>query len=158
MTDDNCGHPTDDGGECQNPATEDGHCWLDAHGGDTEVGRNFAITEDDYEDILQAAREGLSQSGCARAVGVDIKSLQRYLEAHDEFRQAFRRARNEGEQSLVRRGLGDPETDSSMAKFLLSTSFDYIKTEKREVDMDADVDHKGGVTADFIAFSEADDE
>lgn len=30
-------------------------------------------------------------------------------------------------------------------------------SEKREVEMDADVDHTGGVTADFIAFTEGDD-
>jgi len=38
-----------------------------------------------------------------------------------------------------------------------SASYGYVKEEKHDVDMDADVDHNGGVTADFIAFTEEDD-
>lgn len=133
MTNDLCGHPTAEDTPCQNPATQDGHCWLDAHGGDTEVGRDFSIQDDDHQDILQAAREGLSKSGCARAAGVSHTELNRYLEAHPDFRSSFAQARAKGETKLVKGGLNDPETDSSMAKFLLASSFEYKKTEKTEV-------------------------
>lgn len=135
MTDDDiCGHPTQggDGPPCQHPASEGDSCWLKAHGGSSETGRPFAIEDTDHDDILQAARMGASKGGCARAAGVDRASLDRYLDAHDDFRAAFERARGRGEQRLIDGGLRDPDTDSSMAKFLLSTSFGYVKTEKRE--------------------------
>lgn len=138
---DRCGHPTQggDGPPCQHPATEGDSCWIDAHGGDVSVGRDFAIEEADHEAILEAARNGVSKRGCARVAGCDRASLDRYLDAHADFRAAFARARGQGERTLIADGLRDPETDSSMAKFLLSTSFGHVKTEKREVDMEADI-------------------
>lgn len=140
MTDDDiCGHPTGDGGKCQNPPTEGDHCWIDSHGGDVSGhGRDFSIDENDHEDILEAARDGVSKRGCARAAGVSKDALDRYLGVNDDFRDSFMRARNSGERTLIRDGLRDPDTDSSMAKFLLASSFDYKKTEKREVDADVD--------------------
>lgn len=149
MTEDTevCGHPTEggDGPPCQNPATEDGHCWLDAHGGDTEVGRDFSLSEEDHDTILQAARDGMSKAGCARAAGVSDTELQRYLDAHDDFRGAFTRARHEGERKLVKGPLYNEEDairemDGQHARFLLSTSFDYSKTEKKELEHSGEVD------------------
>lgn len=134
MSDDICGAECTDGTPCEHPA---GSCPVPSHAdpdADNPQGRDFSITPDDHDAILDAAREGLSESGCARAAGVDWPQLNRYLEAHDQFRSAFRRAREAGELQLVRDGLRDPDTDSSMAKFLLSTSFDYVKTERRELD------------------------
>ena len=134
-----CNAPTTDGGECQNPTTDDGdpeRCWIPSHNdpdAENPHGREWTITEEDHDVILEAAREGLSQAGCARAAGVDEKNLRRYLSKHPDFRRDFAQARERGELRLIRDGLRDPETDSSMAKFLLSTSFDYIKTEKREL-------------------------
>jgi hypothetical protein len=158
MTDDDiCGHPTGDGGKCQNPPTEGDHCWIDTHGGDVSGhGRDFSIGETDHEDILDAARDGVSKRGCARAAGVSHTELQRYLDAHPDFRASFARARNQGERTLICDGLRDPDTDSSMAKFLLASSFDYKKTEKREVDADVDVDASHDVTADFVTYSSGD--
>lgn len=158
MTDDICGAETAGSGECQNPATEGDSCWIDSHGGDVTPGRDFAIDADDHDDILAAAREGLSKSGCARSAGATKDSLRRYLDAHDDFRADFARARQAGERTLIHDGLRDPDTDSSMAKFLLSTSFDYIKTEKREVEMDADIDSTHDVTADFVTYGGDDDD
>ena len=139
MSGDTCGHPTQngDGPPCQNPATEGNHCWIPSHGdpdADNPQGRPFTITEDDHDAILAAARMGLSETGCARAAGTDWPQLDRYLDEHDEFRSAFARAREQGEERLIRDGLYDPEADASMARFLLSTSFGYVKTEKREVE------------------------
>jgi hypothetical protein len=153
MSDDVCGHPTagGDGPPCQHPTTDDGdpdRCWEQAHN-DSETdagasGREWAIDDEDHDDILEAARDGFSKAGCARAAGVDEKSLQRYLDAdgHEEFRRAFMRARHKGEQTLVKGPLvehpdapgGGPEIDGQHARFLLSTSFDYQKTEKKELE------------------------
>lgn len=144
MTDNSCGHETTDGGECHNPAGDNGKCWIPSHNdpdAENPHGRDFTISEADHEDILEAARMGMSKSGCARAAGTGPDQLERYVSAHDNFREAFMRARHKGERKLVRGALhrrkNDPEPHEEMdgqhARFLLSTSFDYIKTEKREV-------------------------
>ena len=139
MTDETelCGADTTGDQSCQNPASGDGSCWIPSHGSDDDVenpqGRDFAIGEADHEDILEAAREGKSERGCARAAGVSSwAQLDRYLEAHPDFRSSFERARARGESELIEGGLRDDDVDSSMAKFLLASSFDYKKTEKRE--------------------------
>lgn len=149
MTQDKCGHETADGTPCQNPATDGDSCWLNEHGGNANPsGRDFSLSEADHNDILQAARNGLSKSGCARAAGVSHTELNRYLDAHPEFRSSFAQARAQGETRLVSEGLRDPETDSSMAKFLLASSFDYKKTEKTEVENTGD-DPLAEVVVDF---------
>ena len=144
MTDETeqCGHPTagGDGPPCSNPATEGDHCWLEAHGGDVQNGREFAIDESDHDDILEAARMGASKAGCARAAGVDKASLLRYLEAHGDFRTAFMRARHEGEHRLLTGPLFETKNsqeeqrvmDGQHARFILSTSFDYNKKQELE--------------------------
>lgn len=146
MTDDDiCGAECADGSPCNHPA---GSCPHRSHSDpDAENldGRSRAIDENDHEAILEAAREGLSKSGCARAAGASLKSLNRHLDDHPGFRAAFVRARNQGEQRLIREGL-EGEVDTSMAKFLLSTSFEYV--ERREVEHDGDVG-LGDVTVDF---------
>lgn len=144
MTDDVCGHPTEggDGPPCQNPPGENGRCHIPAHNGEDKPapqGRDFAISPDDHDDILEAARMGASKSGCARAAGVHIESLRRYLDAHDSFREAFAQARARGEQRLLEGPLydtpeGEREMNGQHARFLLSTSFDYVKTERQEVE------------------------
>jgi hypothetical protein len=99
-------------------------------------GRDFAIDETDHDDILEAARRGQSERGCARAAGVTWAQLNRYLDAHPDFRSSFAQARAHGEADLIEGGLRDEDVDTSMAKFLLASSFDYKKTEKREVEAD----------------------
>lgn len=153
MSDDDattCGHPTDggDGPPCELPASKaDDRCH---HHTETDErsngGREWAIDESDHEDILSAASEGFSKAGCARAAGVGEASLQRYLDAHDDFRSAFMRARHRGERRLVGGPLVDdddpatPDIDGQHARFLLSTSFDYVKTEKTELEHSGEVD------------------
>jgi hypothetical protein len=128
-----------DGSKCQHPA---GSCPVPSHSdpnADNPQGRDFAIEEADRADILQAAREGFSKAGCARAAGVKKPSLLRYLDAYPDFRTDFMRARHKGERELLRVPLRDDpqnpvDIDSQHARFLLSTSFEYVKTEKRELE------------------------
>lgn len=153
MSDDVCGHPTADGGECANPATEGDSCWIDAHGGSTSVGRDSKFSDERARDVIHAAKQGKSKAGCARAAGIGEATLARWLEADHtfvdadgqqrDFRSALRRARADGETVLIQGGLRDENVDSSMAKFLLATSFDYQKTERHEVE--ADVAHSGRI-------------
>lgn len=146
MSGETCGAETTAGTPCQHPTTDDGdpeRCWIPSHndsGAENPDGRPFAIDESDHDDILEAAEMAASKAGCARAAGVDKASLLRYLDAHDTFRTAFMRARHRGEKRLVTEPLYDrkasdaPDMDGQHARFLLSTSFDYVKTEKKELE------------------------
>lgn len=128
-----CGAECVDGTPCEHPA---GSCPVPSHSdpdAENPAGQPSKFTSERQAEILAAAREGKSQAGCARAAGIDESTLRGWIDRHEEFSRAFRRARGEGESRLVRDGLYDPDTDSSMAKFLLTTSFDYVKTEKREL-------------------------
>lgn len=148
MSDDVCGAECADGTPCQHPA---GSCPVPSHSdpdAENPHGREFSIDEDDHDDILDAARDGLSKAGCARAAGVDKASLLRYLDAHPDFRTAFRRARSEGEQTLVREPLYDDDMDGQHARFLLSSSFEYVRTEKQELENTGD-EPLADVTIDF---------
>jgi len=136
---DKCNHPLPDGGTCDNPATDGDTCWIPSHGGDAENGhRPTKFTQEKADRAKDAARKGMSKAGCARSVGVDKATLQRWLDKHDGFRNAFTRARSEGEEKLVTGPLYDredePDMDGQHARFLLSTSFEYVKTEKQEVE------------------------
>lgn len=156
MTDDTqyCGWPTKgDGSACEHPATgEDGRCWIPTHGdpdADPAAGRPSKFNADRATEAIEAARTSLSKSGCARAAGVDPHTLNRWLDKNPtlqtpegdevEFRQAFTRARWEGEQRLIERGLSG-DANPQMAKFLLATSYHYVKTERREVGIDDEYD------------------
>jgi len=64
---------------------------------------------------------------------------------------AFVRARSAGEQRLLTAALekgpdGHTEIDGSHARFILSTSFDYVKTEKRELEDVSEGDAGFGTT------------
>jgi len=145
-----CGHPTQggDGPPCQNPASEGDSCYIPAHGGSKDPGgRPNKFSDDRAEDAIQAAREGFSKAGCARAAGVSPKTIDNWLERDPEygessFFQAFTRARHTGERTLLQGALYDePEerqkqertVNAQHARFLLSTSFDYVKTERTEL-------------------------
>ena len=151
-----CGAETTDGTPCQNKAES---CPWHNTDDPPENGRPFALSEDDHDDILEAARMGASKAGCARAAGVDKASLLRYLNAHDNFRTAFTQARGKGEQRLLSGPLmqdknADQYMDGQHARFLLSTSFDYKKTEKREL-----TGEDGGaieVSSDVVTVTESD--
>ncbi|QLH78684.1 hypothetical protein HZS55_15920 [Halosimplex rubrum] len=146
MTDDEiCGETKNDGDPCEyTPKYDDGKCGIHTECTDTDDGgRPSKFTDERARDAVEAAREGLSKAGCERAAGVGDGTLSNWLEQNPtfededgevrEFFRAFRRARRTGESELVRGGLHDDEVDTSMAKFLLASSFDYKKTEQREV-------------------------
>jgi len=101
------------------------------------------------DDILEAAREGLTYEGIARVAGVGVSTLHEWRETHDDFSESLERARSEAELELIQ------DVD---AEFVLERSYGYTKTEKREIDMDADVDASHDVTADFVTYTpEGDD-
>lgn len=151
MSDDVCGSTDTCSGEpCQFSPGES--CPYHDTDDPPDAGRPSKFTEDRAQDAIEAAREGKSKAGCARAAGIGKATLERWLEAEEYgydgelFRNAFARARARGETRVLEGGLyGD--ADPSMAKFLLASSFDYIKTERREHEGDMDV--SGDLVIDF---------
>ena len=148
MTDEDvCGAPTTGDKPCQNPVTEGNSCWIESHGGDVDGhGRPSAFTDELARTAVAAAEKGKSESGVEREVGVGERTIfgpdgwvDQELTFVDEdgterdFSRALRRARARGEDEWIDEGRGD-DGDSSFAKFMLSTSYGYIKTEKREVE------------------------
>ena len=150
MTDETCGWPTTTDGECQNPAGEDGTCWIPSHGdADAENPHGRPSLLEEYEDdIYAAARQGLTYEGIARVAGIGVSTLHDWRDEHADFSESLERARSKAERDLIQDV--DPE-------FVLERSYNYVKTEKREIDMDADVDNTHDVTADFITFETEDD-
>lgn len=142
MTDETCGHETGTGDPCQLPGSRaDGRCHHHTDEADTDSGgRPTSFNDEDAQTAIDAARKGVSQAGCARAAGLPESTLRNWLDANEDFARSFAQARAEGEQRLVADGLTDPDTDSSMAKFLLASSFGYVKAEKRELEHSGEVD------------------
>lgn len=150
---DYCGWPTSDGSACEHPASDDetGRCWQHTDNARTG-GRPSKFDDERARQAVRAAREAKSKAGCARAALVDKHTLHRWLEKNptfetqsgdrEQFRNAFSRARSEGERVLLQGGLRNDDIDSGMARFILSTSYGYVKTERKEhlVDDDADFD------------------
>lgn len=123
-----CGHPTGDGGECQNPATEGDHCWIDSHGGHVDGHGRPSLLEEYRDDILTGARQGMTLAGCARLAGVDESTLHRWINKYEDFRKSLNRARAHGELQHLQ------SVNDSGSRFVLERSFGYTKTEKREVE------------------------
>ncbi|GAA1280028.1 hypothetical protein GCM10009646_78750 [Streptomyces aureus] len=111
----------------------------------TDSGKGRPSNLDKYEgDILDAAREGLTYEGIARVAGVGVSTLHEWRNEYADFSESLERARSEAERELIQ------DVD---AEFVLERSYGYVKTEKREVDMDADVDSTHDVTAEFVTYS-----
>lgn len=150
---DTCTATKNDGDPCEYEAKyEDGKCGIHSeHNERQDPGGRPSLLEEYEDDIYAGARQGMTLEGCARLAGVAEKTLHKWINENEEFRKSLNRARAHGELQHLQ------SVNDSGSRFILERSFGYVKTEKREVEMDADVDHQGGVTADFIAFSEADD-
>ena len=87
---------------------------------------------DKKDDIHEAAERGLTYEGIARVAGVGSSTLREWRNDYPEFEAELQEARARGEQKLIERVAEDkPE-------FILERSYDYIKTEKREIDADVD--------------------
>jgi len=109
------------------------------------------------DDLLEAADGYINLKQVANKGGVARSTLYKYLDEHEEFSDSFKRARGSAADRLVQRALDpDDEIDVTFARFLLERSFKFIKTERQEVNLDADVDTSYDVTADFVTFDTED--
>ena len=103
-------------------------------------GRPLKYTEDKADDAIEAAEKGMPVNASARAAGVWPKTIENWLDKSLDddcdkipvsFFQRFMRARFEGEKKLHDRA--EEKEHASFEQFLLSTSFKYKKTEKKEL-------------------------
>lgn len=115
MTDDAlCGHETDAGEPCQNPAGENGRCWISTHnGGDGEypAGRPTKLDEDLIDEVTRHVAEGKSVVSSARMAGVHPATVYSWLEKGEDgdpdediyaaFHDRSVRARGHGEDAYV---------------------------------------------------------
>jgi len=140
MTDDTCGHPTQAGGECQHPTTDDGdpeRCWIPSHGGGSDNhGRPSSFDDDKREAIYSAVGTGLKANHVAAAAGISVQTLRRWLccisdlaeaeleEDPCDFCKGYARAHADGAREVL---------EDTSAEFRASASFGYRKTERQEV-------------------------
>ena len=83
MSDDKCGHPTDDGDgpPCQNPATDGGSCWLDAHGGSgNKSGRPTKLSHAKQEAIAADIEQGRSMRSAARKQDLTPQTVMNWMQ------------------------------------------------------------------------------
>lgn len=166
---DTCGYPTAEGEPCQHPTTDDGdpdRCWEDSHNeaetASGQSGRPKLLDDERKQQIIYTAvNSGLSVQHQANLAQVSPDTLRRALccvetprepelttEEPCEFCEGYAQAHARGAMNVL---------DECRPEFRASASFGYVKEEKRDVTMEADVDHDGNVTAEFVTY-DADDE
>ena len=98
-------------------------------GDDEAHGGRPSKLEEYKDDILAAAEQGLTYEGIARVAGVGVSTLHEWRNQHDQFSESLERARARAERELIQEV--DPQ-------FVLERSYDYVKTERREIEADVD--------------------
>lgn len=149
---DECGEEKISGERCSYPPKyPDGKCGYHTdHETGPDFGRPTEFNDERAKAAIEAVRIGKSKSGAARAAAVTSETIDNWCsqghtfinskgEAVDFF-EAFSRARAEGETKLVEGGLDDPDVNSTFAKFLLSSSYDYVEEEKQQVEHSGEID------------------
>ena len=145
MSDDECGVEQGNGEPCDNPVKyADGKCGIHSEINGGTTGRPTKFNDERAQAAIEAAREGKSKRGCERAAGVAEGTIANWEEQGHTFTDesghtasffhSFAQARARGESRCIenaRREDGDP----SFEKFLLASSFDYVKTEKQETEV-----------------------
>ena len=143
MSDEKCGVEQGNGKLCDNPIKyADGKCGVHTDVTDSSPGRPTKFNDERARLAIEAALEGKSVAGCERAAGVGQKTVGGWLEQNHtfetgegliaDFSQAFAQARAGGESRCIENARRE-DGDASFEKFMLASSYDYKKTEQREV-------------------------
>ena len=136
-----CGYEDTSSGEpCRHVASRsDGRCHhhteIEGEGVDLE-GRPSEIDKH-YDEIMEAARRGLSYEGIARVAGVGRSTLDDRRRADEEFNSELERNRAVAEMRFVQRA------EEKHATFMLERAFGY--TEEQQIE------HTGDVFDDVVA-------
>lgn len=128
-----CGEVKNDETLCEYaPKYDDGKCGIHSEENeDQDPGGRPSILEEHKDDILVGARQGMTLEGCARLAGVDESTLHRWKDKHEDFRKSLMRARAQGELKHIQ------SVNDSGSRFILERSFGYVKTERREHEVDS---------------------
>jgi len=111
--------------------------------GDDEAHGGRPSMLDEYEDeLLAAARKGLTYEGIARVAGVGVSTLHEWRDEHDQFSESLERARAKAERELI---------EDVDAEFVLERSYGYVKTERLEADIDQTTEHELGESEQELA-------
>lgn len=135
---DKCGYIKEDDEPCQLPGSrDDGRCHHHTDDTVTDGGRPSKFNEERKQRLLEAAEAGMTIDGCARSAGIGVSTLYDWFDKYPDFSEAFNRARAKGEMELVE------EVSQRNPQFILERSYDYVKTERREIE--AEHEHSGDV-------------
>lgn len=95
-----------------------------------------SLLDEHHDDIMDAAREGLTWQGIARVAGVGARTLRDWRDQYPEFEAEVKRQRAIGERKLVQNA--DPE-------FILERSYKYTKEQEIELSGGEEI---GGLSSD----------
>lgn len=158
MTDDDiCGAETGDGSPCQNPAVENGWCWIPSHSdpdAENPQGRDPKLTRERQEKLAQMLEEGQSIRAACRCNGIGTSTFYEWLEKGDvqdegiyaEFAERVARARGAGERQLVDELL-EMAREQQDARTVLSV----LKNRYPESWGDAEAGEDGGTVEVFLS-------
>lgn len=143
MSDGQCGEIKGNGEPCEYDAKyADGKCGIHSDIPDTSQGQPTKFTDERARAAIAAAKFGKSKRGCERAAGVGEGTLNNWLDQGHTFTdkngqvasffRAFAQARAQGESQCIENARRE-DGDASFEKFMLASSYDYKKTEQREV-------------------------
>lgn len=142
QTADQCGVETTSGDPCQNPAGDNGHCWIPSHNpasdGGNPGGRPKLLDDETRQrQLFDAVENGLKIHHQAAAAGVSTRTLRRYACCIDTLRQPeldpnacefcrnYARAHAKGASAVL---------EQCRPEFRASASFGYQKTEERRLE------------------------
>lgn len=154
MNDEQCGVIKGNGEPCGYDAKYvDGKCGHHSTVTADNRGRPSKFTDKRARLAIEAAREeSKSKRGCERDAGVAKGTIDNWLEQGHTFKTedglianfftAFTRARGDGESKCIQKARSE-DGDASFERFMLASSYDYKKTEKREVEQETTLKSEG---------------
>ena len=114
-----------------------------------DVPRDTGVFEEVREDLLEAAELTLPSHQVANWAGVTQSTLYNYLNEHEDFAREYRKRRARAAHSQVQQTERTEDNAKSRAgTFMLERVFGFTKTEKHEVEMDADINSEKDITLD----------